>query len=334
MPTRRRRTGCVLAAFLATAILVPVTTHAVSEGRGCSSLVIGSKRVPYLSNRALTVANPAITRAVIVIHGGYRVPEEYYAPILVALVSKPELEASWRERTIVLAPHFQERTDAASDEHWWKGNWREGGESDGVSSYAVVDTLVARLRNGTFPNLKWIIITGHSAGGQFAQRYAAFTDIDLKPGPNAAFVKFVVANPSSYVYLNEYRRGKGPESWIVPDSDCVNGDRVNEWKYGLDGLYGYAAARGAEFARTHLPQRDIEVLAGTEDSQTGEGFDSDCAGMWQGATRFERAQNFKAFMDHYYPKNHLTLTLVPDVGHSGPLMLRSPQGLNALFFPD
>jgi hypothetical protein len=111
------------------------------------------------------------------------VPEEYYAPLLVALVSHPDLESTWRRRTIVLAPHFQERSDAASDEHWWKGNWREGGESDGVSSYAVVDTLVARLRNGMFPNLKWIVITGHSAGGQFTQRYAAFTDIDLKPSP-------------------------------------------------------------------------------------------------------------------------------------------------------
>jgi hypothetical protein len=183
MRTRSSPIGSVLAAWLATATLLPVTTSAVSEGRECSALFIGSKKVPYLSNHPLTVRDPRITRAVIVIHGGYRVPEEYYAPLLVALVSHPDLESTWRRRTIVLAPHFQERSDAASDEHWWKGNWREGGESDGVSSYAVVDTLVARLRNGMFPNLKWIVITGHSAGGQFTQRYAAFTDIDLKPSP-------------------------------------------------------------------------------------------------------------------------------------------------------
>ena len=143
-----------------------------------------------------------------------------------------------------------------------------------------------------------------------------------------------MANPSSYVYLNEYRHGKGTQSWIVPEPDCAQGDRVNEWKYGLEGLSGYAAARGAEFAREHLPRRNVEVLAGTEDQLTGEGFDDDCAGMWQGATRFERAQNFKAFMDRYHPANHVTLTLVPGVGHSGPLMLASPQGLNAMFFPE
>jgi pimeloyl-ACP methyl ester carboxylesterase len=315
-------------------MLLPVTTSAESEGRGCNALVMGSKKVRYLANHPLTAADPAITRAVIVIHGGYRVPEEYCAPLLVALASGLALDKTWRQRTIVLAPYFQERFDAASDEHWWKGNWREGGESDGVSSYAVVDTLVAHLRNGTFPNLKWIVIAGHSAGGQFTQRYAAFTDIDLRPEPYAPFVKFVVANPSSYLYLNGYRRDKDTQSWVIPEPDCATGDRANEWKYGLDGLKGYTAARGAEFAREHLPRRNVELLAGTEDELIGEGFDGDCAGLWQGATRFERAQNFKAFMDRFHPTNHVTLTLVPGVGHSGPGMLGSPQGLHAIFFPD
>ena len=331
MRTRATRLGVVLAALLATTL---PAREAVPEGRECHSLVIGSKKVPYLCNHALTVADPAITRAIIVIHGGYRVPEEYYAPLLVAMVSDPELNRTWRRRTIVLAPHFQERADAAGGEHWWKGNWREGGESSGVSSYAVVDTLVALLRSGTFPNLRWIVVCGHSAGGQFTQRYAAFTNVDLRPWPRAPLMKFVVANPSSYVYLNPYRRAKGAQSWIVPAPDCPAGDRVNEWKYGLDGLHGYTAARGAEFARANFPRRNVELLAGTEDELTGEGFDDDCAGMWQGATRFERARNFKAFMDHFYPANHVQLTLVQGVGHSGPLMLGSPQGIRAIFFPD
>jgi hypothetical protein len=319
---------------LAAVLVVASLAVSMAKAGGGDSFLTGGKRAPFLCSRSLTETNPAITRAIIVIHGGYRVPEEYYAPILVALVARPELQNTWRRRTIVLAPYFQERSEAASDEHWWKGNWREGGESDGVSSYAVVDMLVARLRNGTFPNLKWIVITGHSAGGQFVQRYAAFTDIDRLPAPNAAFVKFVPANPSSYVYLNEYRSGGRTNHWTIPEKDCVSGDRYNEWKYGLDGLYGYTAARGAEFARTHLPQRRIEVLAGTADVLGGEGFDSDCAGMWQGQTRYERALNFKAFMDHFYPTNHVTLTEVPGVGHSGPGMLASPQGVNALFFAD
>lgn len=309
-------------------------TGAAEAARDCNTILIGNKRVPYLSNRSLNDTNPAITRAIIVIHGGYRIPEEYYAPILVALAANRDLEHNWRRKTLVLAPHFQERSEAAPGEHWWKGDWREGGESDGVSSYAVVDALIDRLRGGTFPNLKWIVMTGHSAGGQFVQRYAAFTDIDLKPVTNSALVKFVPANPSSYLYLNKYRYGGKTNQWIIPERDCKSGDGYNEWKYGLDGLYGYTAARGAEFARAHLPQRRIEVLAGTADVIADDGFDTDCGGMWQGATRYERAQIFKAYMDHFYPTNQVTLTSVPGVGHSGPGMLSSPQGIKALFFPD
>jgi pimeloyl-ACP methyl ester carboxylesterase len=274
-----------------------------------------------------------VTRAIIVVHGGYRIPEEYYAPIVATMPSGPDPAQDWRRKTIVLAPHFQDRSEAARDEHWWKGDWREGGESDGISSYAVADTLVARLRNGTFPNLKWIVITGHSAGGQFVQRYAAFTDIDLKPERNSTFVKFVPVNPSSYLYLNAYRHDGG-DNWIIPKPDCSSGDGYNEWKYGLRGLYGYTAARGADFARAHLPGRKLELLAGTADVKTGEGFDKDCAAMWQGPTRYERAQIFKAFMDRYFPTNRVSLTSVKGVGHDGPAMYVSPQGMNALFFAD
>ena len=324
----------MLAAVLGMAVCQNVTSSAAEWVRDCNTFLVGNKRVPYLSNRPLQETNPAIVRAIIVIHGGYRIPEEYYAPILVALVAKPDLEVNWRPRTIVLAPHFQERAEAAAGEHSWKGNWREGGESDGVGSYTVVDTLIARLRGGAFPNLRWIVLTGHSSGGQFVQRYAAFTDVDLQPGTNSALIKFVPANPSSYVYLNRYRYGGKTNQWFIPEKDCPSGDGYNEWKYGLDGLYGYTAARGAEFARAHLPRRRIEVLAGTADVLADDGFDTDCAGMFQGATRYERAQNFKAFMDHFYPTNRVTLTSVPGVGHSGPGMLSSPQGLNALFFAD
>jgi hypothetical protein len=321
-------------AVLGVAALLGSATTAAPAVRDCNTLLIGSKRVPYLSNRSLDEPNAAITRAIIVIHGGYRIPEEYYAPILVAMAANRDLERNWRRRTLVLAPHFQERADAAPGEHWWKGDWREGGESDGVSSYTVVDTLIGRLRSGTFPNLKWIVITGHSAGGQFVQRYAAFTDVDLKPGPNSGLVKFVPANPSSYLYLNPYRYGGKTNQWVMPERDCKSGNRYNEWKYGLEGLYGYTAVRGAEFARAHLPQRRIELLAGTADVLADDGFDTDCAGMLQGATRYERAQNFKAFMDHFYPTNQVSLTFVPGVGHNGPGMLSSTQGLNALFFAD
>jgi hypothetical protein len=235
---------------------------------------------------------------------------------------------------MVIAPYFQDKSVAASGEFWWDGDWREGGASGGISSYAVLDKFVELMRNGNFPNLKWVIVCGHSAGGQTTQRYAAFTDIDLKPWPNAPYVKFVPANPSSYVYLNEYRDPQGDGNWVIPSQDCSSGDGYNEWKYGLTGLYGYTAARGADWARHYLPLRQVELLAGTLDVTNEHGLDTDCGAMWQGPFRYQRAHIFNAFMDKYYPGNNFSITDVPGVAHDSGLMFASPQGMNALFFAD
>ncbi len=234
---------------------------------------------------------------------------------------------------MVIAPFFQAPADAASGEYYWEDDWREGGASGGISSYTVVDTMVGLMRNGHFPNLKWVVVCGHSAGGQFTQRYATFTDIDLQPAPNSAFVKFVPANPSSYVYLNKYRYDAN-DNWAIPQQDCSSGDGYNEWKYGLDGLYGYTAARGAEWARTHLPGCQVELLAGTDDIYDNHGFDTDCAAMFQGPTRYDRAHIFNAYMDRYFPSNHFSITDVPGIGHDSAAMFGSTQGVKALFFAD
>jgi pimeloyl-ACP methyl ester carboxylesterase len=295
--------------------------------KALARLSIGSGKVPYYRNRPMDAYDPRVTRAIIVIHGGGGNAEGYFDRI------NNIIPSSWRENVMVLAPDFQEKTDASSGEYWWDGDWREGGASGGISSYEVLDTMVGLLRGAQFPNLKWVVICGHSAGGQTTVRYAAFTDADLQPAPNAAFMKFVVANPSSYVYLNEYRPdGRG--NWTIPQEDCSSGDGYNEWKYGLDGLYGYTAARGADFARAHLPQCQVQLLAGTEDVVADDGFDTDCAAMFQGSTRYERAHNFTAFMDRFYPTNHLDIADVQEIGHDGAGMFASPQGMSALFFTD
>src|SRR5881394_1441722 len=174
-----------------------------------ATLQIDSGKIPYWRNRPIDTYDPSVTRAIIVIHGSRGNAEGYFHRI------NNIIPSTWKDRALVIAPHFQKKAQAQKGEFWWDGDWREGGASGGVSSFAVVDTLVARLRDGTFPNLMWVVIAGHSAGGQFTQRYAAFTDINLQPAPLAALVKFVPANPSSYVYLNEYRMSSD-NTWVVP----------------------------------------------------------------------------------------------------------------------
>jgi pimeloyl-ACP methyl ester carboxylesterase len=297
-------------------------------GKVYARLTIGNGKMPYYRNRPIDVADPRVTRAIIVIHGAGGNASAYFDRI------NNIIPSSLHDNVMVIAPYFQDPSAAKSGDFWWDGDWREGGDSGGISSYAVLDKFVETVRNGNFPNLKWVVICGHSAGGQTTQRYAAFTDIDLKTTPNSALVKFVPANPSSYVYLNEYRNPEGDGTWVIPAQDCSSGDGYNEWKYGLTGLYGYTAARGADFARTHLQACKVELLAGTADTYDNGDLDLDCGAEWQGPFRYQRAHIFKMFMDKYYPANHFGITDVPGVDHDSTAMFASPQGMNALFFAD
>ena len=327
--TRTRR---VLWASLGAALAVTAMAGSAAGAGPRQLIVINGKQVPYYSNRPLGVRNAGISRAVIVIHGSGRKVEDYFDSIMDNIPSSPVPSRDWRRKTIVLAPFFQEKRDATNrkTEAWWNGDWVTGGSSGGVSSYEVIDTLVARLRNGAFPGLRWVVITGHSAGGQFVQRYAAFTDIDLQPEPNAALVKFVPSNPSSYLYLNEYRYEDG--DWVIPHGKKSKG--YDEFKYGLEDLEDYAEERGANWARTYLPKRRIELLAGTADVVADESFDDSKQAMWQGRSRYQRAQLFNTFMDEFFTPNQFRITPVPGVGHDHRQIYASAEAKNALYFPD
>jgi len=324
----------VLSGALSAAAALSFMAGTPAEAVLRDSILIRAKQVPYFSNRPLAVRDTGIIRAVIVIHGSGRNVEDYFDSIVDNIPSNPDPSRDWRGKTIVVAPHFQDKSDAKDRkrEAWWKDDWVPGGRSGGVSSYEVVDTLVSRLRNGTFPNLRWVVITGHSAGGQFVQRYAAFTDIDLRPGPNAALVKFVPSNPSSYLYLNGYRYDGAVNEWVIPHGHESKG--YDRFKYGLKGLDHYAKQRGADWARTYLPKRQIELLAGTADVVADESFDASKEAMWQGRTRFQRGQLFAAFMDHFFSPNHFSITPVPGVGHDHRQIYASAEARNALYFPD
>src|SRR4029078_2911446 len=83
--------------------------------------------------------------------------------------------------------------------------WPLGGEAKGakVTSFDVMDAILRRLaRRDSFPNLRTIIVAGHSAGGQFVPRYQMSTQVHETL---AIPVSYIVANPSSYAYLDPMR---------------------------------------------------------------------------------------------------------------------------------
>jgi hypothetical protein len=90
------------------------------------------------------------------------------------------------------------------------------------------------------------VIAGHSAGGQLVNRYAAGSDAeDFHSGFE---FRYVVANPSSYLYLDAQRPVPGfLDLFSVPtpseQSVCPGFD---EYKHGLQELNPYMQTAGEE----------------------------------------------------------------------------------------
>jgi hypothetical protein len=173
----------------------------------------GGGLMPYYRNVPLETPNAGVRRAVVVVHGLHRNAPGYFSYVVRAAESAGKLE-----ETIVIAPHFKRRDEAPAGQLEWGEKWKEGGLSTDQgnlvprrSSFAVVDRfLIALARRTSFPKLREIVVTGHSAGGQFVQRYAATSQIEPQLG--GLPTRYVVANPSSYMYLNSRRWIGGPSA--------------------------------------------------------------------------------------------------------------------------
>lgn len=122
---------------------------------------------------------------------------------------------------------------------------------------ALITQLIEEIRRleGN-PGLDYYFI-GHSAGGQIANRMAAF-------GAHAAR-QFVVANPSSFVAPTRNVR----------------------FPYGFGAL---PQTMSNDNALRHYLARPMTILAGTQDV-LDDNLDMRPAAMAQGATRYERARN-------------------------------------------
>ena len=155
----------------------------------------------------------SVKRLVVGIHGYGRDAEGLYQ----ALYRAAEVSGHLNE-TLILVPYFQaEDADKDPDSKipfnpdywtWTKTSWIQGDDSLGsgaqISSFTLVDLLINHvLTKNHLPLVKTTVVAGHSAGGQFTQRYAIFSDIE-KNFPWCQFT-YVVANPSNYLYLDERR---------------------------------------------------------------------------------------------------------------------------------
>ena len=115
---------------------------------------------------------------------------------------------------------------------WGSSKARYRGRKADVSAFEVFDSLIGSIIGSqNFPNLRSVVIFGHSAGGQFVNRYAACSRFER----HGVAVKYVVMAPSSYLYFNKERVVRGTvDRFAVPD---VASERYNRWGAGTEHLY-------------------------------------------------------------------------------------------------
>jgi pimeloyl-ACP methyl ester carboxylesterase len=206
-----------------------------------------------------------------------------------------------------------------------------------ANSFDAMDRILELLSDKSrFPNLKSIVLVGHSGGGQFMQRYAAANQMEAKL---RVPVRYVVANPSSYLYLNDARLRT--DANCTPDGKCtgpfgpywdrINCTGYNRYRYGLDSPVGYVASVGANTIRRQYPSRNVTYLIGDLDQLQDSDLDKSCAAQAQGFNRRERGINFWNYMRSQYQATGHKLVLVPRCGHNAACMFASSTGSKVLF---
>src|SRR5712692_4676139 len=289
----------------------------------------------------LTQPNQAVRLAYIMIHGAGRNADHYFATALASTFLAGRLND-----TVVIAPRFagndsrncQDRLDAG-EVSWKCGGWPAGErpvDDSPIHSYDFIDRLLVMLANReVFPNLRRIVLAGHSAGGQFVNRNSA-----AGRGPKSVSVPvdFIVSNPSSYLYFEPLRPAAGMK--CSPKGECA-GDFValedvskcagyNRWRYGLEQRSGYAASIEDAELGSQLVSRHVTYLLGELDTLPIAGFDSSCSAMLQGPNRLERGMAYWNYLKKRLSAEHRLVT-VPLCGHNARCIFTADPALKLVF---
>jgi pimeloyl-ACP methyl ester carboxylesterase len=273
---------------------------------------------------------PDINRAVLVLHGRLRNADVYFRSAKTAQAAAGDAGKA----AIMIVPQFLAGIDVDAHQlpsdtlRWTLEGWEGGDDAVGptaASSFDALDAILAKLADRTlFPNLRQVVVAGHSGGGQVVQRYAIAGKGEAALVRLGIGVRYVVANPSSYAYFNDER----PQPAIA--ASCPG---YNNWKYGMDSRPAYLAGPTSQVLEQGYVARRVIYLLGTKDTNPDHpALDKSCMAEAEGPYRYARGHAYAAVMqarDAGTP-NH-SLWDVAGVGHDGDKMLTSPCGLQALF---
>ena len=253
------------------------------------------------------------------------------------------LASSAAQNTISITPQFLIAEDVAAHQlpdatlRWGASDWKTGFNAKApapVSSFAVVDTIIEHLLDRKiFPALELIVVAGHSAGGQYVQRYALLGQGSALTDKAGVQVRYVVANTSSYAYSDDMRPTVDGKFAAFDAGKC---DRVSRWPYGMNAnlpAYVHKPIDAQSMTKEFL-QRDVIYLLGEEDKDPKHpDLDKTCAAEAQGESRLVRGRLYFAYAEHFDPEHRMKqrLFVVPGVGHGADGMYASSCGLAALY---
>jgi len=301
--------------------------------------------LPLSSNHDLGEDQAYAQSAIIAVHDLTRNASE----VLTMLTT---LAGADNDTTLIIAPQFpieidiarfasylpdQGQTLARWDVDRVRG-WQTGEESairlkeKGVSSFTAMDMLLLYLSDRSlFPQLQSVVVAGHGMGADFVQRYAALGQAPDILVQQDLSVRFVAANPSSYLYFTGVRPSGGAPSFTMPDTAQCPG--MNNYPYGLNNLTAYARRTGANAIRLRYPERQVMFLL-SERILTDPYLDIDCAAQAQGKDRLARGRNYERYMNVSFgdlAQKSQTFVLVPTAGYDAVALFGSYCGLSALF---
>lgn len=276
---------------------------------------VAGKTLRYCANGS--VDNPAreATRVIFVMHGNDRQPCSVATAALAT--GTPEQRAS----TLVISPRFpilEDRIDPQRELFWTFYAWSQGDPSANadvqVSSYAVLDELIGRVQ--PLP----VVVAGFSGGGQFVNRYAAGTSVNP--------IRFIIANPSSYLYFTPERPG-------TPATQLAICPGYNYYRYGLDELNDYMGRVGpVGLTRRYGEHRVVYLLGDADNDPRSTSMDKSCGALAEGANRYERGLRYWAYLPSVYGPNiqrQHQLFVVPKAGHNVYAMFQHPAAKSALY---
>jgi hypothetical protein len=291
---------------------------------------IADQRVTVRGNDGQTALLPCdrldlgAKRLLVVVHGALRDSDRYFTH---AVAAARDVGSS----ALIVAPQFladvDARTAVPQDTLYWDvESWKGGEPALGpapISSFAAMDRLLEQLTTPDRPQSA-VVIIGNSAGGQYVNRYAAVGRAPDALAKRGISVRFVISNPSTYLYFDQERPVAMP-----------GGVGINRWRYGFEAKPPYVNDTARQSLERYLA-RDVTIVLGSQDRDDAAVLlETSAAAMAQGANRHDRGINYHDYIQRQaraagLPTSHKVVELA-GIGHAAADVLAAPQTRKIMF---